>query len=397
MSTRSLSKPSRLFAAVGTVFSAALAVNSSLKAQQCVPTVGTQQTTLTTCAMLGGGTGPFGSGGQSIKQETWSFSFPDGTPATQHTFANGGCGYPTACLSTPPELDCWPEMDTPVTGPGSWSQTAYDAAAEVVSTSQCYPYIVNPVASTWQCYATGAIRTFVVNHTCPIVAACAGIQCGNTCYSYDPPCTDSNGYGGPTSPAYCCGDNLCCPSNSPIIIDTKDEGFHLTGEPDGVSFAMAPGATPIKISWTDAAHSNGWLALDRDGNGLIDNMAELFGNLTPQPKSSDPNGFTALEVFDDPRQGGNGNGVIDPGDAIYSSLRVWVDKNHNGISEPDELYTLQELGLFSISLHYQSNRPFTDTFGNSFRFRSTVTDFNNGQYDKKCYDVFLLSSITNAQ
>lgn len=127
--------------------------------------------------------------------------------------------------------------------------------------------------------------------------------------------------------------------------------------------------------------------MDRNGNGTIDNGAELFGNITPQPRSPNPNGFLALAVFDLPSNGGNGNGVIDPGDSVYTSLQVWIDANHNGVSEPNELHTLPELGIFKIDLHY-SESDYVDAFGNRFRYRSKIWDeAANG--DHVCYDVFL--------
>src|ERR1035441_9183890 len=144
--------------------------------------------------------------------------------------------------------------------------------------------------------------------------------------------------------AVCIGGCGSCP----ILIDTQDQGFHLTDWQHGVSFPFFPDKPPMQLSWTDAAYANGWLALDRNGKGVIDNATELFGNITPQPPSDAPNGFLALSVFDEPANGGNGNGVIDPGDAVYPHLRVWIDANHDGISQPDELKTLQEVGIFRI-------------------------------------------------
>jgi hypothetical protein len=179
-----------------------------------------------------------------------------------------------------------------------------------------------------------------------------------------------------------------CPITTPIIIDTKNQGFHLTGMKDGVKFAF--GANLLQTSWTDPDYSNAWLALDRNGNGIIDNASELFGNLTPQPPSPNPNGFKALAVFDDPKNGGNGNGRIDPGDAIWPSLRLWIDRNHNGISEPSELIPLSEAGVFSISLSYSLSEK-TDSYGNQFRYVANIQD-QYGHQNPVCYDVILVTA-----
>jgi hypothetical protein len=138
---------------------------------------------------------------------------------------------------------------------------------------------------------------------------------------------------------------------------------------------------------SDANWQNGWLALDRNGNGTIDDYTELFGNLTPQPPSNTPNGYLALAVFDNPANGGNGNGFIDSGDAVYTHLWVWIDSNHNGISEPDELHTLQELGIFKIGLTYHWT-PFVDQYGNQFRYKGSFWDESGNERDA-CYDVWV--------
>jgi len=175
---------------------------------------------------------------------------------------------------------------------------------------------------------------------------------------------------------------------SPIVIDTDGTGFHLTSATYGVLFDFFGNGKPIQIAWTAEGSTNGWLALDRNGNGTIDSAEELFGNITAQPPSSDPNGFLALAVFDLPENGGNGDGVIDSRDAIWPKLLVWIDANHDGISQADELHNLDDLGIQSIALDYVRT-PFKDEFGNKFRYKGRLNPDRGDKVNRIIYDVFL--------
>jgi hypothetical protein len=67
---------------------------------------------------------------------------------------------------------------------------------------------------------------------------------------------------------------------------------------------------------------------------------------------------------------------------------VWIDANHNGYSEPNELHTLQELGIFKIGLTYRDT-PSVDQYGNQFRYKGSIWD-QGGTEREACYDVFLV-------
>jgi len=189
----------------------------------------------------------------------------------------------------------------------------------------------------------------------------------------------------------------------PVILSLDGSGFPLTNAQNGVLFDFFGLGTKQLVSWTAAGTDVGWLALDLNRDGRIDNGSELLSNVTPQPgKAGGRVGFKALAMWDQKAFGGNGDGWITAKDYVFSRLRLWVDTNHNGISEPGELLTMQQAGISGISVQYQPDN-WTDSYGNRFVNRAQVTWSNpshgngkgqgdGGGREQWAYDVLLLSA-----
>lgn len=226
---------------------------------------------------------------------------------------------------------------------------------------------------------------------------CAGTRCGNesfVCISCEPnpqsqetcmseTCRNCYGQGG----TYCTEDGGNC--WTPIVVDVLGNGFNLTNVTGGVNFNDGFG-TILRTAWTNSGSDDAWLVLDRNGNGTIDDGTELFGNATPQPPPTVDlrNGFTALNEFDKATNGGNQDGLISREDSIFTSLRLWQDIDHDGISSASELHSLPKLGIVSIDLEYKTSK-YKDGNGNTFRFRAKLKDAQGVQLGRWAYDVFL--------
>jgi hypothetical protein len=285
---------------------------------------------------------------------------------------------------------CYPEFFTPQKWSGHWEQDIVDK--RIVGPGTC-TYISFPNES----------RKAESNHTCSLTEEESCGQDGGHWNSFAQTCEypDTTGcsygtWGFDHHPWECYnGTFIDCECNiwveSPVLIDTAGDGFALTDAAGGVDFDLSASGVARRVAWTAAGTDDAWLVLDRDGNGTIDDGRELFGNHTAQPEppaGGERNGFLALAEFDRQAGGGNADGVIDSHDAVFSSLRLWRDANHDGVAQPGELSALPALDVLRLHLDYKESKR-VDGHGNRFRYRAKVDDAKKAKVGRWAWDVFL--------
>jgi len=139
---------------------------------------------------------------------------------------------------------------------------------------------------------------------------------------FDPFGTDSGGIGGGAADLAANGStngDRFIPIIDPLVLDLNGDDIHFVGNNDSKAyFDLNGNGFATKNGWING--EDGFLALDRNGNGVIDNIDELFGNSTQS-------GFSALAE---------------------------LDENGDGICQPDELKSLAELGIVSLNLGFQN-------------------------------------------
>ena len=156
--------------------------------------------------------------------------------------------------------------------------------------------------------------------------------------------------------------SLSCGRNnpSPVVLNFEQSALQFTSPESGVDFDLESNGTKPRIGWTQANSDVAFLIRGTS----VTNGSDLFGNLNPQApplfEGESENGYRALRVFD------NGDKEITSADPIWQELHLWFDRNHNGISEPEEVESLASRGVVSISLEYLEVGK-KDRYGNKQR------------------------------
>ncbi|MBS3954428.1 MAG: carboxypeptidase regulatory-like domain-containing protein, partial [Methylomicrobium sp.] len=168
---------------------------------------------------------------------------------------------------------------------------------------------------------------------------------------------------------------------TPIVIDLNGDGIKTISRADSQgTFDLFGNGQGIHSGWISG--DDGFLAIDRNGNGVIEDITELFGGL------SQGEGFAKLAEFDS-----NGDGWVDANDDNFASLLIWQDKNGNHQSDEGELLSLSDAGIASLSVNF-TELPFVDAQGNLHFERSTAV-LDNGQ-SVDMTDVYFNVSLEDA-
>lgn len=148
----------------------------------------------------------------------------------------------------------------------------------------------------------------------------------------------------------------------PLVINLSGNGAGVTDQ----KFFFDLDADGEKEEISSLASGSGYLALDHNGDGEINDGSELFG-------TASGNGFADLAAYD-----ADGNGWIDEADEIFPRLKVWI-RNADGTSK---LLSLKETGVGAICLgsentEFSLNSP-EDNHTNAIVRKTGIFLYENG-------------------
>ena len=166
--------------------------------------------------------------------------------------------------------------------------------------------------------------------------------------------------------------------STPLILDLNNNGIETLSVDEGIIFDIDADGSVDHTGWV--GKNDGLLVRDLNGDGMINDATELFGEhtlLADGTKAQD--GYAALAALDS-----NGDGLINAADDTFTELQVWVDANSDGITQAGELLSLQQAGVSEITLTYQHSN--IDSNGNTIGMLGSYT--NNSGEQQQMGDVW---------
>lgn len=174
------------------------------------------------------------------------------------------------------------------------------------------------------------------------------------------------------------GNNTHLP---PLMFDLDGDGLELVSINGSRVVVRGEDDSLTRVGWLSG--DDGFLALDRNGNGNIDNLSEISFAQDLEGAVTDLEGLRAYDSNDD--------GVFNASDARFGEFRIWQDKNQNGRGGRAELMTLGEAGIAEINLTGQSTGKDPNNHADSVVVNTTEYTRTDGT-TATAYDVMLAAS-----
>ncbi|NEQ95340.1 MAG: hypothetical protein F6K30_01180, partial [Cyanothece sp. SIO2G6] len=169
----------------------------------------------------------------------------------------------------------------------------------------------------------------------------------------------------------------------PIILDLNNNGVDLISlDQSSVAFDMDNDGVSDRTGWLSP--EDGFLAHDRNGDGQINNITELFSEYHSPGAHT---GLQALATLDS-----NSDQQIDIQDAAFTELSVWRDRNTNGNTDPGELMPIEESGISAIALNHT---PVNENRAGNIVLSTTQAQFTDGSSIEVAEVAFLVNSGTS--
>ena len=168
----------------------------------------------------------------------------------------------------------------------------------------------------------------------------------------------------------------------PIVFDLDGDGLELVSIDESRVVIRGENRDLTRLGWVGA--DDGFLALDRNGDGQINQLGEISFLGDYDGAATDIEGLRGFDTNED--------GVFDAGDARFGEFRIWRDLNQNGRSSRRELQSLEQAGISSISLDIETTGRNVEDFADNIATHTaefTRVDGTTGT----SYDVALASTL----
>jgi len=164
-----------------------------------------------------------------------------------------------------------------------------------------------------------------------------------------------------------------------LVLDLDGDGVETRSLAEGTRFDLDADGQLDRTGWSSP--DDGLLVRDLNGDGQINDGTELFGAATRLPDGSVArDGFEALASLDS-----NADGAVNATDPAFAELRVWQDRDSNGLASADELKTLDDLSITSLGV-----RPSAELRADQGNMVGLVSTYDSADGSRELADVWFL-------